>query len=55
VSKGGHPSDIGNLQLAHMSCKRQKSDKIVEKRDFGGDTKLISNRVLPQSFDWKNI
>ena len=28
VSKGGHPSDINNLQLAHWTCNRQKSDKL---------------------------
>ena len=24
VAKGGHPSDISNLQLAHFTCNRQK-------------------------------
>lgn len=28
VGKGGHPSLIENLQLAHMSCNRIKSDKL---------------------------
>lgn len=55
VSKGGHPSDIGNLQLAHMTCNRQKSDKLTPKQDFGSETELISNRMLPQTFDWKNL
>lgn len=27
ISKGGHPSDISNLQLAHRWCNRQKGDK----------------------------
>ncbi len=26
VAKGGDPSDISNLQLAHLTCNRQKSD-----------------------------
>lgn len=50
VSKGGHPSDIDNLQLAHWSCNRAKSDKLavrVESADV-----LINNRDLPQSMDW---
>lgn len=51
ISKGGHPSDIDNLQLAHWQCNRQKSDKLflnIEKKkkvDLG-------NRNLPQSMDW---
>lgn len=51
VAKGGHPSDIDNLQLAHWTCNRQKSDKIpmqsLQKRE-----EIVSNRVLPQSMDW---
>ncbi len=56
VSKGGHASDIGNLQLAHMCCNRHKSDKLTEKRSFDqGENKVVSNRELPQIFDWKNL
>jgi len=29
VSKGGHPSDIDNLQLAHFKCNRAKADKLT--------------------------
>ena len=55
VSKGGHPSDISNLQLAHRCCNRQKADRLVDPTKFVADeNKLISNRVLPQHFDWKN-
>lgn len=56
VSKGGHPSDISNLQLAHRCCNRQKSDKIMlSSFSLGEDTnKIIDNRVLEQHFDWKN-
>jgi 5-methylcytosine-specific restriction endonuclease McrA len=32
VAKGGHPSDMDNLQLAHWTCNRQKSDKILRDR-----------------------
>lgn len=28
IAKGGHPSDLSNLQLAHRWCNRQKSDKL---------------------------
>lgn len=55
VSKGGHPSDISNMQLAHMTCNRQKSDKLAPVQDFGEAVEVISNRVLPQTFDWKSF
>lgn len=55
VAKGGHPSDITNLQLAHMCCNRQKSDKLAPKQDFGAGTQVISNRILPQTYDWKKV
>ena len=55
VAKGGHPSAIENLQLAHMCCNRQKSDKLVERKIFGEEIKLISNRMLPLTFDWHVI
>lgn len=51
VNKGGHPSDLNNLQLAHMCCNRIKSDKLFEKRDFSGNA-TVSNRTLPQSINW---
>ena len=55
VSKGGHPSDLKNSQLAHMTCNRLKSDKLAPKQDFGTGSELISNRNLPLTFDWKNL
>lgn len=55
IAKGGHPSDLSNLQLAHWVCNRQKSDKLVEKQVFDQTVDLISNRLLPQTFDWKNL
>ncbi len=50
IAKGGHPSDIDNLQLAHWSCNRQKSDKlfIIAKEE----PKVLGNRNLPQSISW---
>jgi 5-methylcytosine-specific restriction endonuclease McrA len=55
IDRGGHPSDIDNLQLAHWTCNRQKSDKLLKERK---DTEalerasVLSNRNLPQSRDW---
>lgn len=53
VAKNGHPSDISNLQLAHWTCNRQKSDKIF-KEGHETQQQVIGNRNLPQSLDWKN-
>ncbi|MFV0413389.1 MAG: HNH endonuclease [Oscillospiraceae bacterium] len=52
VAKGGHPSDISNLQLAHWTCNRQKSDKIFATNKGAEPPKIISNRQLPQACDW---
>lgn len=50
VSKGGHPSDIENLQLAHWTCNRQKSDKLfVIKKE---EPVVLGNRNLPQTINW---
>lgn len=54
VAKGGHPSDIDNLQLAHWTCNRQKSDKLIEARPVS-ETEMLSNRVLPHHIDWLAI
>lgn len=51
VSKGGHPSDMANLQLAHRTCNRQKADRLVGLAPVIDD-KLISNDDLPQHCDW---
>lgn len=60
VSKGGHPSDLSNLQLAHRWCNRQKSDKITmterkkaEVREAEAEA-LIDNDVLPLHYDWES-
>ena len=52
VSKGGHPSAIENLQLAHWTCNRQKSDKMFNAEQV--DPKVLGNRNLPQSLNWLN-
>ena len=54
IAKGGHPSDMDNLQLAHWTCNRQKSDKLITVRGMTAEKKdkALSNRLLPQSMDW---
>lgn len=52
VAKGGHPSDLENLQLAHWHCNRQKSDKLLWNRGEAKQEETASNRDLPQSCDW---
>ena len=54
VSKGGHPSDLANLQLAHRWCNRAKSDKLLvaaerEKLETGAE---VDNDDLPWHCDW---
>lgn len=51
VSKGGHPSDISNLQLAHFYCNRQKSDKLIDNVPEQ-EEQTIDNRNLPLSINW---
>lgn len=52
IDRGGHPSDIDNLQLAHMGCNRLKADRLYANNGTPRDRTLISNRNLPQSRDW---
>lgn len=54
LSKGGHPSDLSNLQLAHRWCNRAKSNKIFMARDVKElqEDKEINNDDLPQHYDW---
>ena len=49
--KGGDCS-IGNLQLAHLCCNRQKADKIYEEVPRPRKPFKVSNRNLPQTFSW---
>lgn len=52
VAKGGHPSDIDNLQLAHWTCNRQKSDKLFSHKYVQQEQQMFSNRMLPATFNW---
>lgn len=51
VSKGGHPSDMDNLQLAHFSCNLHKSDRIIEAAPEQ-EEEIIDNRQLPLAMNW---
>jgi hypothetical protein len=60
ISRGGHPSDMDNLQLAHWICNRKKSDKLgdaasASKPAKDGDATSSSNPInstFPLSMDW---
>ncbi|MGJ6090153.1 HNH endonuclease, partial [Streptococcus suis] len=54
LAKGGHPSAMENLQLAHMSCNRNKSDKLFADK-AKAEPKTLGNRNLPQSRDWSRF
>ena len=51
INKGGHPSAVDNLQLAHWTCNRQKSDKLF-KNKVDNTPMVLGNRNLPQSMAW---
>lgn len=53
ISKGGHPSDIDNLQLAHFACNRAKSDKLFTNTGVK-EIPTPTNRNLPQAMDWRS-
>ena len=53
IAKGGHPSDLENMQLAHWTCNRQKSDKLTV-RSAVAQEEIISNRLLHHTFDWEH-
>lgn len=50
VAKGGHPSDLANLQLAHRACNRAKGTALVPPKKIEDEQ---PNRMLPHSHDWK--
>ena len=56
ISKGGHPSNIENLQLTHLICNQLKGTRLVtdENKNIQKETEIISNRNLPQSINWVN-
>jgi len=52
VAKGGHPSDLANLQLAHFWCNRQKSDKLFSPVEKQAEADADAPLALPLSTDW---
>lgn len=40
IAKGGHPSDIANLQLVHGICNRMKSDNLNATTTQKADPKI---------------
>lgn len=60
VSKGGHPSALENLQLAHRVCNRAKADKLIveqfkaKNRDLDRQNWTDRRDGLPQHMDWMN-
>ncbi len=55
VSKGGDPSSLDNLQLAHRWCNRQKSNKVFTVgtlREKAESNKEVENDDLPLHIDW---
>ena len=49
INRGGHPSDMDNLQLAHWICNRQKSDKLGT---VGQQEHKETGTSFPWSTDW---
>ena len=49
IAKGGHPSALENLQLAHLSCNRRKGQNFAVRQ---APKPAKSNRSLPLSADW---
>lgn len=54
LDRGGHPSDIDNLQLVHLGCNRAKGNKLPGKKIVIVEERP-TNRNLPQSRDWGNF
>lgn len=52
IARGGHPSDINNLQLTHRACNNAKRDKMVSVTLRQDE---IGNRDLPLTHDWKTF
>lgn len=59
IDRGGHPSDIDNLQLAHWKCNREKANKLIfpkveanKEAQRNGEVINNTNRQLPLSMDW---
>lgn len=54
IDRGGDPSSIDNLQLAHLCCNREKGDNILRNRAAQSPEAEITNTNLPLHVDWVN-
>lgn len=57
IGKGGHPSDISNLQAAHRWCNRWKSDRVgaTLRRESKKENEKENNLIdLPLHYKWEN-
>ena len=50
IAKGGHPSALENLQLAHLMCNQKKGQQ-----NKPGTHYQVSNRALVLSADWRSF
>lgn len=60
VSRGGHPSSLDNLQIAHFRCNRLKWDNLqgetktarIKAQEQPDNYEVTDPRGLPLSIDW---
>lgn len=59
ISRGGHPSALENLQLAHFRCNRLKFNQLMNEnqKQHSADESVLSSiahqkKGLPWSVDW---
>ena len=53
IDKGGHPSAIENLQLAHLACNLKKRDRVSLAPGMApGKDADVPARLLPHSLNW---
>lgn len=52
ISRGGHPSDLQNLQAAHRWCNRQKSDKLFNIKGRFKEQEEVKSTDLPLHYNW---
>ena len=54
IAKGGDPSALSNLQLAHLICNQVKASKLTQEnnKDLIKKEEKVTNRNMPQSMHW---
>lgn len=53
ISRGGHPSDLQNLQAAHRWCNRQKADKLFDAKGRFKEQEEVKSDDLPLHYNWQ--